>query len=179
MRSITPFKLVIIALFAALICVATLMIQIPIPATGGYVNPGDGLILLCACLLSPLHAALAAGIGSLLADVLTGYIAFAPGTLVIKAGMALIAALMYTHFIKDRPARIALPALAVSGITTELFMVLGYFFYEAVILGIGAGAVSGIPGNLGQGAAAVMVVCVLAPVLTRSSAVSRFADKLR
>ena len=179
MKSLTPFKLVAAALFAALICVATLMIQIPIPATGGYVNLGDGLILLCACLLSPLHAALAAGIGSLLADVLTGYIAFAPGTLVIKAGVALIAALMYTRFVKGRAVRMALPMLAVSGIAAEIFMVLGYFFYEAVLLGIGMGAASGIPGNLGQGAAAVIVVCVLAPVLTRSPAFARFTDKLR
>ena len=38
-------KLVLAALFAALCCVATMLIHIPIPATNGYINLGAGLIL--------------------------------------------------------------------------------------------------------------------------------------
>ena len=34
-------KQVLTALFTALICVATMVIQIPTPMTGGYVNVGD------------------------------------------------------------------------------------------------------------------------------------------
>ena len=34
-------KLVYAALFAALTCVMTMIVKIPVPATGGYVNLGD------------------------------------------------------------------------------------------------------------------------------------------
>ena len=37
-------KLVLAALFAALTCVATSLISIPIPATNGYINLGDGMV---------------------------------------------------------------------------------------------------------------------------------------
>ena len=49
MKHTSTFKIVLTALFAALICVATLLVQIPIPATGGYANLGDGMILLNVC----------------------------------------------------------------------------------------------------------------------------------
>ena len=35
MKHTSTFKIVLTALFAALICVATMLVQIPIPATGG------------------------------------------------------------------------------------------------------------------------------------------------
>ena len=39
-------KLVYAALFAALTCVMTMIVKIPVPATGGYVNLGDCVVLL-------------------------------------------------------------------------------------------------------------------------------------
>ena len=44
-------KFVNAAMLAALTCVAVLIIEIPIPATNGYINAGDGIVLLCAALL--------------------------------------------------------------------------------------------------------------------------------
>ena len=90
MNNNRTLSLVLTSVFAALICVCTLMVQIPIPATGGYANPGDGVLLLAAGLLPlPLSAA-AAAIGSMLADVITGYMLYAPATFIIKGGMALL-----------------------------------------------------------------------------------------
>ena len=43
-RNVRMFKLVLAAMFAALGCVATMVIQIPAPA--GYVNLGDAVVLL-------------------------------------------------------------------------------------------------------------------------------------
>ena len=48
-------KLVLAALFAALTCVATMLIHIPMPATNGYINLGDGMVLLGAFLLGPVY----------------------------------------------------------------------------------------------------------------------------
>lgn len=87
-------KLVLAALLAALVCVATMVVQIPSPMQG-YVNLGDCFVLLSGWLLGPWYGFAAGGIGSMLADIFLGYAHYAPGTLVIKGVMALVAALMY------------------------------------------------------------------------------------
>ena len=45
-------KLVLAALLAALVCVATMVVQIPSPMQG-YVNLGDCVVLLSGWLLGP------------------------------------------------------------------------------------------------------------------------------
>ena len=57
------------ALFAALTCIATMIIRIPTP-TKGYVNLGDCLVNISAWILGPAYGAAAAGIGSAFADIL-------------------------------------------------------------------------------------------------------------
>ena len=44
-------KIIITALMMAIICVATFVVQIPIPATGGFVNLGDCFVLIAGYLL--------------------------------------------------------------------------------------------------------------------------------
>lgn len=168
MKQTKTMRMIITALFSALICVATMLVQIPIPATGGYANLGDGVILICAFLMHPAQAVIAAGLGSMLADVLTGYVIFAPGTLIIKAGVALIGALVYHGFVcKWRPMP-KLLAMVIAALLAEAFMVLGYFFYEGVILGVGMAAAGGIMGNVGQGVVGAIVGCVVSPILSRT-----------
>ena len=77
------------SMFAALVFIATMIIKIPTP-TGGYVNIGDGMVMICGWVLGPVWGSLAAGIGSMLAD-LVGYPIYAGATFVIKALMALAA----------------------------------------------------------------------------------------
>ena len=141
-------KLVLTAMFAALAYVATTIIQIPIPATGGYINLGDCVVLLGAFLLGPIYGALAGGIGSALADILSGYAQYAIGTFVIKAAMAAIAALIY-YALKSK-IKISSPIAAIIG---EIIMIAGYFIYESVFLGYGLGAAAAIPGNAIQAVA--------------------------
>ena len=83
-------KLVIAALLAALTCVATMIVKIPSPMKG-YLNLGDCVVLLSGWILSPGYGFLAAGLGSALADLLSGYVTYAPATFVIKGLMALVA----------------------------------------------------------------------------------------
>ena len=56
------YHLVLAALFAALTYVATNIIHVPIPATDGYINLGDCVVLLGAFLLGPVYGAAAGGI---------------------------------------------------------------------------------------------------------------------
>ena len=83
-------KIVIASLMAALTCVATMVIHIPSP-TQGYLNLGDCMVLCCGWMLNPFYGFCAAGIGSGLADLLSGYGLYAPATLLIKGLMALTA----------------------------------------------------------------------------------------
>ena len=45
---------VMTALFAALACVATMSIRIPTPGTGGYIHPGDAIVILSGVILGPV-----------------------------------------------------------------------------------------------------------------------------
>lgn len=144
-------RLVLAALFAALCCVATMLIDIPMPATNGYINLGDGMVLLGAFLLGPLYGAAAGGLGSMLADILLGYAVYAPATLVIKGLMAMCAALVL------RSMRGKTAGLAAGAIAGEIIMVLGYFAFEALVMGYGLAAAASIPGNAIQGAAGIIV----------------------
>lgn len=141
---------------AALCCVATMVIPIPVPG-GGYINPGDAVVLLGAFLLGPVWGSAAASIGSALADCLTGYAIYAPGTFVIKALMALIAGLLMRRLNGRHPAA----ACIVSGLAAEAVMVGGYFFYSAVVLGVGLGALISIPGDCIQGVFGIICSCLL------------------
>lgn len=149
-------RLVLTSIFAALICIATIVVQIPIPATGGYINFGDAIVLLGAFFLGPVYGTVAAGIGSALADILSGYAVYAPGTFIIKATMAVCAALIYQS-LKSK-IKVSTPFAAIVG---EIIMVGGYFIYESVFLGYGLGAAAAIPGNSIQAAAGAVASVVL------------------
>lgn len=156
-------RIILVALFAALACVATMVVQIPSPL-GGYVNLGDCIVLISAWLLGPLYGALAAGIGSAGADLITGYVVYAPATLVIKAAMALIAHFSLRLLPTSRPYG-ELLRYALAALIAEAAMVTGYFLYGALLLGGAAAALLTIPGNAAQGligaAAAVALIRAL------------------
>ncbi len=130
------------ALLAAMTTVATMVIQIPVG--GGYVHPGDSVVLLCAWLLGPIPGAVAGALGAGLADTLSGYALYVPATAVIKALMGLCAGGLFARM-KNRTA-----GRMIGGAVAGIVMVLGYFIYEAFILGLGLGAAASIPANLFQ-----------------------------
>ena len=68
----TAKKLAINALAIALVCVSTMVIQIPIPL--GYMHLGNCCILLVSVYFGNMTGMLAGGIGSCLADLLLSLI---------------------------------------------------------------------------------------------------------
>ena len=76
-------RIVIAAMFAAMIAVMTAFVQIKTP-TGGYVHPGDSMIYLAASFLPLPYAVAAAAIGGGIADLLV-YPETIIYTVVIKA----------------------------------------------------------------------------------------------
>lgn len=126
-------KLCFAAMFAALVCVGTVLIVIPTPF-GGYVNFGDCFILIAAWTLGPYYGFAAGGIGSMLADLFTGYALYAPATFIIKGLIGLVAGLIMLAFKKKNHRFLGYVTGAVAG---ELLMAVGYFLFEAIfILGV-------------------------------------------
>ena len=124
-------QIVTAALFAALACVATMVIKIPSPMDG-YLNLGDCVVLAAGWLLAPGYGFLAEGLGSGLADLFSGYAAYAPATFAIKGLMALIA----FYGFKALSAKTgSLTARILSGAAAELWMVLGYYLFEGCLYG--------------------------------------------
>jgi len=159
-------RLVSTALFMALCCVATIVIQIPSP-TQGYVNLGDCMVLLGAWLLGPWYGMAAGGVGSAMADVLLSYAHYAPGTLVIKGLMGLVAGLLAWRG-GSRRSRL------VGGLLAEVIMVCGYFGFSCLILGKGLAAAASIPGNIFQGIVGLTAATALYEALDRSHVLQKF-----
>ena len=89
------------AMFAAMVCVATLVIKFQI-SIGGYINLGDCVVLLAGWMLPPGASFLAAGIGSAAADALLGYAVYIPATFLIKGLMAVIAGCLFRFLTKGK-----------------------------------------------------------------------------
>ena len=168
--------LTLLALLIALTTVATMIVRVPVPATGGYINMGDSMVYISALLFGPVFGLVAGGVGSALADYFGGYAAFAPYTLVIKGLEGLLVGLLAWRLVHRQPGItpvgtvVAILAVLVGGAA----MVSGYFLAEAYVLGIGvAKAAQEVPGNIFQ------VVGGLIVALPVSLALRRFVPAAR
>lgn len=65
-------QIALLALFMALVAVATMIVRVPIPQTTGYMNLGDSIVLLAGIFFGPALGFMAGGIGSALADIFGG-----------------------------------------------------------------------------------------------------------
>lgn len=155
-------KLVLSALFIALTCVATMSIRIPTPGTGGYIHPGDALVILSGVLFGPLWGFLIGGIGSCLADLLGGYFVYVPITFVIKGLVALCSAFLFQKF-SGSTAKSRHFALALGGIADIVLVAGGYFLCELCLYGPGSAA--SIPANIIQGISGLLISQILFPIL--------------
>ena len=154
-------KMVIAAMFAALACVATMAIRIPTPGTGGYIHPGDAVVILCGIFLNPGAAFLAAGMGSAMA-LLGGYFLYVPITFVIKGLVAFLAGHAFRRLsghLKNRTV-----AVAICGLIDVALVAGGYCFCESFIYGTAA-AFASVPANLIQGASGLVISTALFPLL--------------
>ncbi len=156
-------KLVIAGLFAALACIATMIIKIPSPLKG-YINLGDCIVLTAGWMLPPAYAFLAAGLGSAFADIFSGYAMYAPATFLIKGLMALIA---FSVFKLLRKKAGNIPSRIISGAAAEIFMVLGYFVFEGFLYGF-APSIVNIPPNCVQGVAGLIISVIIIKALEKS-----------
>ena len=156
-------KIVMASMLAALCCVATMIIKIPSPLKG-YLNLGDCVVLLSGWLLGPAYGFAAAGIGSAVADVFSGYVVYAPATFVIKGIMAITAHFCFRcmyNKLGNTPSRI------IGGALAEIEMILGYFIFEGFMYGFMPSIVN-VPANAVQGVAGLIMGIILVKIFDKT-----------
>ena len=159
----TTQKIAVAALLAALTCVATMVIKIPSPMKG-YLNLGDCVVLTAGWMLSPVYGFLAAGLGSALADLFSGYVVYAPATFLIKGLMALVAWFVYKALCNKTNSSVS---RIISGVLAEIIMVLGYYIFEGFMYGFSASLVN-VPANAVQGVAGLVLGFVLIKIFEKT-----------
>ena len=159
----TTQKIAVTALLAELTCVATMVIKIPSPMKG-YLNLGDCVVLTAGWMLSPVYGFLAAGLGSALADLFSGYVVYAPATFLIKGLMALVARFVYKALCGKIYSSIS---RIISGVLAEIIMVLGYYIFEGFMYGFSPSLVN-IPANAVQGIAGLVLGFVLIKIFEKT-----------
>lgn len=153
-------KIAFSALLATLVCIATMIIKIPSPLKG-YVNLGDPVVLLSGWLLPLPYGFLAAGLGSALADLFSGYIIYAPATFIIKGLMAATAFYMFKLIKLNKTA-----ARIISAVSAEIIMVVGYYVFEGFMYGFITSAVN-IVSNAVQGIAGIIIGTVIVKIFEK------------
>lgn len=142
----------LIGILVALVAVLTAAIHIPIPATQGYVNFGDAVLIFSGLLFGPTIGAITGGLGSAIADLALGYATYIPITFVVKGLEGLVAGLLMKSKLNKYPLLIA----TICG----LWMALGYYLFEIALYGHVA-ALASVPANLGQAAVGALVGTLL------------------
>ncbi|MCQ2452696.1 MAG: ECF transporter S component [Oscillospiraceae bacterium] len=153
-------SLTITALFMALTYVFTAFINVrlPIAANGGLIHLGNIPLFIGAILFGKKTGALAGGLGMALFDLLSGWTAWAPFTLVIVGLMGFVVGTLAhkrTTIVRVLIAMAAACAIKISG----------YYIAEGILYGNWLAPASSIPGNLVQiGLAAVITLPILFPL---------------
>ena len=137
-------------ILSALVFVITAYLHIP--TYNGYVHCGDGLIFLAACVLPMPYSIIVGALGAMLADLLTGFAIWAPGSMIIKGLLARLFTCKSNKILTKRNLVMLLPAALIS--------TAGYYLYEALITGSFIASLSGIPGSIIQAVASSILFVV-------------------
>lgn len=157
-----------VAIFGALSFVLTAFCQIPYAGGAGYFNFGDIVNLVSALLLGPFEGALVGILGGTLADLFSGYVMYAPWTLLAKGLMGLAAGGLYIVLKNKHFWRFT---SLFSGATLEI---LSYMIGYLVLLGNGGLLSSAFDCIQAYGSAIVAIPLFLALEKTKVS--ERFAQ---
>jgi len=132
-------KTMLVIILIGVTAATTVFVRVPTPATAGYINLGDIMVIFCGLFLGGRWGAIAGGIGSALGDFIGGAFIYIPVTLVIKGLEAWVAGTLgKKHWLWL--------ALAVA------VMFFGYFIAEIFLPGMGfSAALSSLPFNVVQG----------------------------
>ncbi len=147
-RSIT-----ITALSAALIFLFTWVVRVPGPITGGLVHMGNVPFFVASIVYGPYVGAIAGAIGMGMFDIFSGYIAWAPITV--------ITCLIMGYVLGNVTKRFNTKNLIIGFVLMVVIKVLGYYFGEAIMYKSFVTPFASIPGNIVQILLSAVVVFII------------------
>ena len=142
----------ITGVFTAIVFVTTAYLHIP--SHTGYTHVGDGFIYLAACMLPLPYGIFVGAVGALLADCLTGFAIWAPGSIIIKAAAVLLFSRKSEKIFTLRNALALIPASAIC--------IGGYYLYESIITMNFVAPLAGIPGYITQSVLSSILFVIVA-----------------
>ncbi len=167
-------EIVFLGTLIALVTASTyIRIHIPI-GTGGLIHIGTLTMFIIALRFGARYGAIASGVGMALFDILSEWVIWAPGTLVVRliAGFVIGKVALSS---KGQGELLSKNILAL--IAGGVIIVVGYFVFEALIIGTGWGAVASIPGNLAQIAIGFFALFILPSIPKLETLSTDFASK--
>ena len=151
-------ELVFGALGIALVFISTMFLKLP-NSIGGYLNLGDGFILLFSSFLGPFASFMVGGAGSAFADIAGGYGSYALATILIKGFEALLISVL----VRKGNRKLRVPAY----ILGSLWMIAGYYVTDSLISASWLVGLGGIIGNVIQAGVGIIIALCAAPLLQR------------
>jgi len=153
----SAFRLASLAILIAVTTIFTYMIRIPTAPTRGYLNLGDVAIFFTAITFGPVSALITGGIGTALADIISGYAQWAPFTFFAHGMQGLVIGLIiFSRKTNNETGRIGVVRLILAFLCASIVMAGTYFVTGGIMYGFGA-AVTEIPGNILQNVAGVLI----------------------
>ena len=150
-RNRSALRISLIAVSAAIVAVFTIVIRIPVSATGGYISLVDAGVSFVAYAFGPLTGFIAGGVGTALADILGGYAQWAPISFVVHGVEALVLGLI----IRKMGASIGTKMLA--AISAIAIVSLGYLLLTSLFLVTFAEAAAELPYTARQSSAGAVI----------------------
>ncbi len=117
----------ITAVMTALIMLGVFVHIAPTPV-GGYIHLGDILIYFTAFAFGPTVGGVAGGLGAALSDILSGYAAFSPISLIVHGLQGYIAG-------RIAHGTTSLPRLILAAVVGGIILVVGYYVGEVIFFG--------------------------------------------
>lgn len=161
-------RLTAAALGTALVCIATRVFQFPIPL--GYAHLGNCMILLFAVYFDPWVGAVAGGVGSALADLLS-FPEWTLPTLIIKTLMGFAASVIAKR--RGEQATVRSLRTALAAVTAIVIMVVGYFAAGSILYGSVVTGATQIPGLAAEGVVGIVLFYVIAAALEGAGAMKK------
>jgi uncharacterized membrane protein len=141
--------MVISSFLITLVFVATrfINIRLPISVNGGLIHLGTGMLIISAIVFGGKKGAVAGAFGMALFDVLSGWLAWAPFTFIIRGVMGYIIG----RFCENKKSYKEVTVWGVIGILLSgIWMVAGYYLTEVILYGNWISPVTSVPGNIIQ-----------------------------
>lgn len=163
------------ALFIALTFLATMCVNVrlPIMANGGLIHLGNVPLFLGAILFGKKTGAICGGVGMAMFDLVSGWTAWAPFTLVIVGVMGYVVGLI----MENREKHVFVFYLLAMAMALVLKIV-GYYIAESIIYNNWIAPVASIPGNVMQVILAAIVVLPMVSVLKKAMPARLIGGKL-